>query len=58
MRAVTSWGDVFASLDSHVWKLVYKWARHTHPNKPRGWVTARYFGRFNTSLQAGPVGIR
>jgi RNA-directed DNA polymerase len=49
-RGVVS-SEVFASLDSHVWKLVYKWARHTHPNKPRGWVTARYFGRFNTSRQ-------
>jgi RNA-directed DNA polymerase len=43
--------EVFASLDNHVWRLIYKWARHTHPNKPRGWVTARYFGRFNTSRQ-------
>ena len=49
-RGVVS-SEVFASLDSHVWKLVYKWARHTHPNKPRGWVSARYFGRFNTSRQ-------
>ncbi|MET7728260.1 group II intron reverse transcriptase/maturase [Streptomyces mirabilis] len=49
-RGVVS-SKVFTSLDNHVWKLVYKWARHTHPNKPRGWVTARYFGRFNTSRQ-------
>lgn len=49
-RGVVS-SEVFTSLDNHVWKLVYKWARHTHPNKPRGWVTARYFGRFNTSRQ-------
>ena len=42
---------VFNTLDSHVWKLVYKWARFTHPNKPRRWVTARYFGQFNPSRQ-------
>jgi RNA-directed DNA polymerase len=51
----------FASLDDHVWrltyKLTYKWARHSHPNRLKRWVTARYFGQFNTS-QAGPVGLR
>ena len=25
-------------LDAHVWRLTWKWARHTHPNKPRHWV--------------------
>jgi group II intron reverse transcriptase/maturase len=49
-RGVVS-SEVFASLDNHVWRLVYKWARHTHPNKPNGWVTSRYFGRFNESRQ-------
>ena len=34
-----------------MWKLAYKWARHCHPNKPRHWVTARYFGQFNKSRQ-------
>ena len=49
-RGVVS-SEVFTSLDNHVWRLVYKWARHTHPNKPNGWVTSRYFGRFNESRQ-------
>ncbi|ROO60444.1 RNA-directed DNA polymerase [Micromonospora sp. Llam0] len=40
---------VFNALDAHAWKLVYKWARFTHANKPRRWVTARYFGLFNPS---------
>lgn len=40
---------VFNALDAHVWKLVYKWARLTHPNKPRRWINARYFGEFNPS---------
>jgi RNA-directed DNA polymerase len=40
---------VFNALDAHAWKLVYKWARFTHANKPRRWVTARYFGQFNSS---------
>ncbi len=39
----------FHALDAHLWRLVYKWARHSHPNKPRTWVTAHYFGRFNPS---------
>jgi RNA-directed DNA polymerase len=39
----------FNTLDAHVWRLVYKWARFTHANKPTRWVTARYFGKFNPS---------
>jgi RNA-directed DNA polymerase len=49
-RGVVS-SEVFTSLDEHVWRLVYKWARHTHPNKPNGWVTSLHFGRFNESRQ-------
>ena len=37
----------FNALDAHVWRLVYKWAGLTHPNKPRRWVNSRYFGMFN-----------
>jgi RNA-directed DNA polymerase len=40
----------FASLDHHVWRLTYKWATFSHPNKPKRWVVARYFGAF-TSMQ-------
>lgn len=39
----------FSSLDEHVWRLVYKWAAFAHPNKPKRWVVARYFGTFNPS---------
>ncbi|MFE2999629.1 group II intron maturase-specific domain-containing protein [Nocardia sp. NPDC059246] len=39
----------FATLDNHMWHLTYKWVRHSHPNKSRKWVTARYFGPFNKS---------
>jgi RNA-directed DNA polymerase len=41
----------FHALDAYLWKLTYKWARHSHPNKPRRWVTTRYYGRFNTARQ-------
>jgi RNA-directed DNA polymerase len=37
----------FNALDAYVWGLVYKWAKFSHPNKPRNWVTLRYFGQFN-----------
>jgi RNA-directed DNA polymerase len=39
--------EVFASLDDYMWKLAYKWSRHSHPNKSGRWVAARYFGMFN-----------
>jgi RNA-directed DNA polymerase len=41
--------EIFNALDHYLWKLVYKWARHSHPNKPTKWVIARYFGTFNKS---------
>ena len=48
---------VFNELDSHVWKLTYKWANFTHPHKGKRWITSRYFGAFN-SVPARPVGVR
>jgi RNA-directed DNA polymerase len=41
--------EAFRSLSDYMWKLTWKWARHSHPNKPAGWVQARYFGPFNPS---------
>ncbi|WP_055496007.1 group II intron reverse transcriptase/maturase [Streptomyces sp. TP-A0356] len=41
----------FQALDHHVWRLTYKWARLTHPNKLRRWVVNRYFGMFNPARQ-------
>ncbi|MEV4021195.1 group II intron reverse transcriptase/maturase [Nonomuraea angiospora] len=38
---------VFSSLDTYVWRLLYKWAVRTHPKKPKKWIAKRYFGRFN-----------
>src|SRR4051794_17707636 len=37
----------FGALDAHLWRLAYKWARFSHPNKSTRWVLARYFGMFN-----------
>ncbi|MFF2464158.1 group II intron maturase-specific domain-containing protein, partial [Streptomyces mirabilis] len=41
----------FNDLDDYLWKLTYKWAKYTHPHKPKKWITARYFGRFNRFRQ-------
>ena len=49
-RTVVS-SEVFTALDNYLWALTYKWAKHSHPNKPKHWVAARYFGRFNKSRQ-------
>jgi Group II intron, maturase-specific domain len=43
---------VFNALDSYVWTLTYKWAKHSHPNKPKRWIVNRYFGQFNPTRQA------
>jgi RNA-directed DNA polymerase len=41
----------FGALDAHLWRLAWKWARHSHPNKPRRWIIARHFGMFNPARQ-------
>jgi RNA-directed DNA polymerase len=41
--------EVFSALDDYLWKLTYRWARHSHPNKSRWWVVDRYYGQFNKS---------
>lgn len=38
---------VFHALTEYLWKLTYKWARWSHPNKPKYWIAGRYFGKFN-----------
>lgn len=45
-RGVVS-SKAFAALDDYMWQLTWRWACHSHPNKPRKWVARRYFGRFN-----------
>ena len=47
-RTVVS-SETFTALDHHLWKLTYKWAKHSHPNKPTRWIIRRYFGTFNKS---------
>jgi RNA-directed DNA polymerase len=49
-RTVVS-SETFTALDNYVWTLVYKWAKHSHPNKPKHWIVAKYFGRFNHNRQ-------
>jgi len=39
--------EAFHALDSHMWRLAFKWGKRSHPNKPPSWVTSRYFGAFN-----------
>jgi RNA-directed DNA polymerase len=45
-RGVVS-SKTFGELDNYVWKLTWRWAKRSHSDKPKGWVTDRYFGRFN-----------
>ncbi len=44
-------GRTFKTLDHYLWALTYRWALLSHRNKPRPWVTARYFGTFDRSRQ-------
>jgi len=49
-RSVVS-SRVFARVDYDLWHLTWRWGCHTHPNKSRHWVAARYFGKFNRARQ-------
>jgi|SRR5471030_2537896 len=33
----------FSSIDSHIWQLLWKWAKRRHPMKGARWVRTRYF---------------
>jgi RNA-directed DNA polymerase len=49
-RVVVS-SKVFSALDDYMWRLLYKWTKYSHPTKPKHWVVARYFGRFNMARE-------
>jgi RNA-directed DNA polymerase len=44
-------GEIFGDLDAYLWRLTWKWAVRSHANKPKSWIFARYFGRFNKARQ-------
>jgi RNA-directed DNA polymerase len=45
-RTVVS-ARVFHGLTDYLWRLTYKWACWTHPNKPKSWIVGRYFRKFD-----------
>jgi RNA-directed DNA polymerase len=47
-RAVVS-SEVFSALDRYLWRLTYKWAKHSHPKKSKHWIVDQYFARYNKS---------
>jgi RNA-directed DNA polymerase len=47
-RTVVS-SRVFHALTEYLWKLAYKWACWSHPNKPKDWIVGRYFRKFDKS---------
>jgi len=44
-NAVSS--EVFNSLDSWLWRRLWRWAYRAHPGKGARWIAAHYWGRFN-----------
>lgn len=45
-RGVVS-SSTFSGLDNYLWVLCYKWATFSHATKPKKWIVARYFGKYN-----------
>jgi RNA-directed DNA polymerase len=43
---------VFNQVDDYLWWLLYRWAKRRHQNKPKKWITARYFGAFHPNRRA------
>jgi len=54
-RTVVS-SKIFQALDAYMWKLAYKWAKHSHQSKPKRWIVGQYFGV--QQVPARPVGVR
>jgi RNA-directed DNA polymerase len=38
--------ETFSALGHYTWKLTWKWATRSHPNKGKRWVKDRYYGKF------------
>jgi len=45
-RTVVS-SRVFRALTEYLWKLTYKWACWSHPNKPKRWIAGQYYRKFD-----------
>lgn len=45
-RTVVS-SRVFRALTEYLWKLTYKWACWSHPNKPKRWIVGQYYRKFD-----------
>jgi RNA-directed DNA polymerase len=43
--------DTFSSLGHYTWKLTWRWATRSHPNKGKRWTASRYYGKFCPSRQ-------
>ncbi|MGH3899970.1 MAG: group II intron reverse transcriptase/maturase [Pseudonocardiaceae bacterium] len=43
---------IFSEIDDYLWWALFRWAVRAHPNKPKKWVTRRYFGAFNPARKA------
>jgi RNA-directed DNA polymerase len=35
--------QTFSSIDAHIWRMLWQWAKRRHPNKSARWVKDRYF---------------
>ena len=44
--------EAFGKLDNYLWRLTFKWATSSHPNKPAHWVIAQYYGKFNKARES------
>ncbi|EQD55896.1 RNA-directed DNA polymerase [mine drainage metagenome] len=34
--------ETYATVDNHIWRALWRWARRRHPNKTGGWVRQKY----------------
>ncbi len=55
-RAVVS-SKMFSTLDTYMWRLTYKWAKYSHPNKSKTWIVAPLLRQVQ-QVQERPMGVR
>jgi len=44
----TNVSQIFSHVDAVIWRALWRWAKRRHPDKNRGWILRRYFGKVGT----------
>ncbi len=49
--------EVFTEIDFYLWRLLGRWCKRRHPNKPWKWITAKYFSASEENCSFSAIGL-